>query len=1099
VRIGPCVPMRDYGDFLRRVQIYFRRGSKNDIATPQDAVRILAWFNRAVPPRAAYAGEPAWDVFAREVGRFDSPRYYVLVASELGAERPIDIGALGLVPWVAAFDFDPESDNRGLLAALKTVLQERRSIHIVTMKDRPTLNLRTGTYWYFVRGLAGREAIDVGGWREWQKQFAGALNEQLVRLAGACSPAPVTMIVLWNQPELLKYLRTQLESTLAAFGDLSNIVIISDDSSTVASVASDIGAVTVDMPLHHFCSGLKVSLAATDTDRSTRSIPTSSNVAFLLPAKDLRWLEEELELVALEAGQVPLRERDIGTDFLRGNEISWYELGIHSDVDRDLLSKVERQVRGDLESERTGRINLYHSPGAGGTTLAKRVLWDFHRDYPSVVLKSTNPPETAERLNYVASSSGKPVLVVVDGADVAQGQTDELYDQLRARHIPAVILQVVRRFSQPTEGQRSFFLRAELSSSEVYRFRSVYGKEQPACLPELDKLLVSSDIRYRTAFYFGLVAFEENFRGLEPHVKMRVDQLTPVQKKLLLFISLAHHYGQKPIPAQSFTAVLGLPKNRTLALDAALPSAALELLVRLESNKWRTVHDLVALEVLRQVLWPSSSDQRLWKQSLSQWAIEFAEFCRGSESVPSEEMLEVVRRCFVYRDNSELLGTERAGLNHFAPLIDDIPSREGALEVLRKLTDLYPDEAHFWAHLGRFHSLQRRDFLAAVECIDRALILQNKDHVLHHMRGMALRQQVYEEIEADHQLQQLIDLAKKSSESFAAARGLSPEDEHGYISEVQMLLRLLDYAGRKYAGNVLDYVGSHSADPFLREAFQQSEDLLERVRRNREGQGASQYEETCRAHLDRLYGRHDLALQTWDSLLSRKDTYAPPIRRQVVWTYLARRDRSWHKLDVREIDRIIDLLERNLREEPHIDSNLRLWVQAVRSSSKPPTIDSIIERVGYWRTNANSLEAVFYSYVLYALKAIEGSALAIDPANRFIEECRTRTRFNRNRTKSLEWLGKGTGVTRLVHHTQLGTWDRAKNFWDNTALLARLTGRIARIDAPQSGEIEIQGGLKAFFVPALGKYRKGRSENQAVSFYLGFSYEGLRGWEVRDA
>jgi len=369
------------------------------------------------------------------------------------------------------------------------------------------------------------------------------------------------------------------------------------------------------------------------------------------------------------------------------------------------------------------------------------------------------------------------------------------------------------------------------------------------------------------------------------------------------------------------------------------------------------------------------------------------------------------------------------------------------------------------------------------------------------MRGMALRQQVYDEIDAEHPFQQVIDLAKKASESFSAARGLSPEDEHGYISEVQMLLRLLDYAGRKYAGNVLDYISSSSADPFMREAFQQSEDLLERVRRNREGQGASPYEETCRAHLDRLYGRHELALQAWDGLLSRRDIYAPPIRRQLVWTYLARKDRSWQNLEPKEIDRIVDLLERNLREEPHVDSNLRLWVQAVRETSKPPTTESIIERVGYWRTNANSLEATFYSYVLYALQTIEGSALAIDLANRFIEECKTRTRFNRNRTKSLEWLGKGTGVTRLVHHTQLGNWDRAKNFWDKTALLVRLTGRIAKIDAAQAGQIEVQGGLKAFFVPALGKdrkYLKGQHENYAVSFYLGFSYDGLRAWEVRD-
>ena len=45
-RIGPCAPLRDYGrtgNFLRQRQIYFRRGSKNDVAGPEDAKSIFNW------------------------------------------------------------------------------------------------------------------------------------------------------------------------------------------------------------------------------------------------------------------------------------------------------------------------------------------------------------------------------------------------------------------------------------------------------------------------------------------------------------------------------------------------------------------------------------------------------------------------------------------------------------------------------------------------------------------------------------------------------------------------------------------------------------------------------------------------------------------------------------------------------------------------------------------------------------------------------------------------------------------------------------------------------------------------------------------------
>jgi tetratricopeptide (TPR) repeat protein len=478
--------------------------------------------------------------------------------------------------------------------------------------------------------------------------------------------------------------------------------------------------------------------------------------------------------------------------------------------------------------------------------------------------------------------------------------------------------------------------------------------------------------------------------------------------------------------------------------------------------------------------------------------MDFAELCRGSSPVPSDDMLEIVRRTFIYRDNIELLGTERSAGKQFSQLIQDIPSGEGSLQVLQKLTELYPEEAHFWAHLGRFYSVERKDYQSAIDCIGRAIDLDPKDSVLHHVKGMGLRQQVYEMIEKNGALSAVIGLGKQAGSSFGQARDLNPDDEHGYISEVQMLAKILDYAGRIHGGDVMGYLSSPNADPFLRDCLERAEDLLEVVRRNREGQGASRFEEDCRAKIDALYGRYERALQTWDNLLNRKDVYGPPVRRQIVWTYLARRGRSWDAIPVREVDRMVLLLEDNLKEEPASDTNLRLWVQAVRRSSYPPSLEAVIERITYWRARTDSLESSFYLYLLYALQAIEGSSLGRDSAIRFLEECRNKARFRRNRTKSFEWLGKDTGVSRLVHHSQLGEWQTDKDFWDNTAPLARLSGRIANIDAPQAGQIDTEGGLKAFFVPARGDYSRGRSENRAVTFFLGFSYDGLRAWEVKD-
>ncbi len=172
--------------------------------------------------------------------------------------------------------------------------------------------------------------------------------------------------------------------------------------------------------------------------------------------------------------------------------------------------------------------------------------------------------------------------------------------------------------------------------------------------------------------------------------------------------------------------------------------------------------------------------------------------------------------------------------------------------------------------------------------------------------------------------------------------GPNPDDEHGYISEAQMLIRLLEHAGRGVPNGVWGYMASPSADPWLREALQRAEGLLEMVRRSREGETGSTYEVSCRARIDALYGRHEKALQTWDNLLARPGVYGPPIRRQVVWAYLARRGRAWDELSAREADRIVELLEQNVREEPERESNLRLWVQAVRRATTAPSVERVI-------------------------------------------------------------------------------------------------------------------------------------------------------------
>ncbi len=1093
-RNGPSAPLRDCGHSLRQWQIYFRRGSKNDVATPADVVRIGTWFS-GVSQSEVRPADSAWDRLQEFTASYSATSFHVLVVSpdllELDA-----VATLGDLPWGAVIDFDPQSESHGVLSVMKARLSARRGLHLVTLSDALQPQLTGTTSWIFARGLHGRDStLSTGTPAQWRKTSRASLYAKIRDMAGRSGPQPAVVTVLWSAGGLHSPLRMVLEDCQSLFGDRLTIVFVTSDPAQLHPLPTEVDGHVVAGPMGHLLEGMGRLGVGGPIDAEGTYLPGQAGVPLEVPSATVTWLQEEIELVHLGLGRRAHGGGQIGTDFLRGAEIEWFELGLHVDIERDLFAKVSRQVRQDLQARRTHRINLYHAPGAGGTTLGRRLLWNFHDTYPCAIVRRAST-ETVERVFRIASTTELPAVLLVDGAEVSERQLDELFAALSVRHVPAVIVQVLRRFtSQATRG-RSFYLAAPLSDLESQRFLATYSNTSPGRRRELEQLVQNGEARHRSAFFFGLVAFHDDFLGLEPYVKSRLDQLTKVQQNVVGFVAIAHHYGHKPLPAQAFADQLGLPKNRPVDLASAL-APALDLLVETGSGTWRTAHDLIAYETVQQILMTGSHDRRTWNQQLSEWAREFAAFCRGSDPERSEALLEVARRVFIYRDNSELIGTERSATELFAQIIQDIPSPEGALEVLRFLTDVYAEEAHFWAHLGRFHSHNRRDWLRAIECIDRALAMDDEDSVLHHMKGMVLRASLYEAMSSPTSVGELVRIARRASESFERGRNLNPENEHGHISEAQMLIRLLEHAGRGFDDGVWGYMASSNADPWLREGLQRAEGLLELVRRSREGGSGSTYEASCRARIDAIYGRHDKAPQTWDNLLARPGIYGPPIRRQVVWAYLARRGRTWDGLTNREADRIVELLEQNIREEPDRESNLRLWVQGVRRATTPPSIERVIERVTYWRANSDSLDAVFYLYVMHALLCFEGFVTARDAVARFIEESRQKARIRRNRTVSSEWLGGGSSLRRLVHHSQLGEWDQAQQFWKDGGRLERVEGRIARILGPQAGELELTSGLRAFFVPGRGDFTRGQDENKQVSCFLGFSYEGLRAWEVK--
>lgn len=1110
--------LKDFSDrTLKKDGLYYREGSKNTEAikgSPKEQ-EIYKWFgDKGLINYSELNSYSPNEVLLSAMDKFDSDKYfYFLITSPLSKNNPIlPLKQFGLISWTFVVDFDPESQNSGLLSVCKDILESHQNINIVVKGDTPSIHAAYGTYWYFSAGLSGRNEtlLPDRHKKTWLKSYSGDFRKQIDRLSKALgNEKPIKILIVLENNLISDYLTTILDALVSTYQDNSSLIIVSPEKySAIENIAGEYDINFLQMPLLHLCQTFENCQKNYYFQKEGYSIPSSSGTPISIETKKIPWLKEEFEIIHLGVGNEISSENITSTNFLRGHEVSWNDLKYRHDADRDETIKLEKLITEGLKNRKHLRINLYHIPGAGGTTVARRILWNQHKEYPCIVLQGMkNSLETMVRLSHITEISQSSILLLIDGGLISDRQADALYEKIASSHLPVVMLQVLRKFELPPiekASRNTRTLNDKLSQSEKDKFYYLLSKEI-----EKNKIIsLQEELKNDcTPFSLGFLTFENDYKGIDNFIKYRLEGISEAHKSIIIFLSISYYYGQRGISPHWFCKLLNIPATRSVDLEKIFTSGIADLIIYDDIGKWRISHVIFAKKCLSYLLSPenfgNSNYDHIWKQNLTTLGKEFIAFCRGQnfEIPPTDESIEIMCRVFYFRDNNELLGTEKS---YFSNFIEDIIDINGQLSIFRFLTEMFPDEAQFWAHLGRFYSLTKKDSVDAINAIDRALDLNDDDPLIHHMKGMAIRQHIYnliynDKLDNKEFLHQIAQEAEKASLSFAKIRELNPIDEHGYISEVQMIVKVLNHAGKYFNNKPIDAITYINCPKWIRESLESAFYLLSEIRRIRQEDHRSKFEIDCQADLDVLNDNVEEALQKWNQLLesgkiSPSDKVS--IRRSIIYTRLKQADHKWSHLSVKHIKRVVELLEENLKYGKN-DKDLKLWLDAIRALPNPPHLEEILEKIAYWKANTGSLDAVYYLYTLQVLQVMSGSLTDLGNAEANIKECHERSRYRRKNNISFEWLGNGQGIKQLIHREGLGDWN--DGFWTHTTALKRVNGIISSIEGPAKGYIEIEGsGLKAFFVPGQ-YYKKGSFENKKVTCYLGFSHSGLRAWEVKEA
>lgn len=1039
--------------------------------------------------------------FWNDVGAFDPNRArYVLISD---VPHPSDDAvSLGQLPWSAVIDFDAASDGGGLFARASSALEQKRSI-------RPTglvsdeINFSNGTCWFFANGWDSRSESTPASLSAWRHSYLHRIRRLSTDLSHQSAPLPLCLVILSESGLYDDRIARTIEAIDEATSGTCQVSVLG----SADLIDDSIGYASYRVPASSFFRSVAALLGNSDATEQPTIPGSEGDVG--VPLRWLRNLQEDLDVLHsnILTEVAPLA----GDVFLRGGIPTWLDLDAGRDIRRpETEHPLASLVLDGLQGRGIHVVRLNHAPGAGGSTIARRVAWDLRRSYPVVVVRRIGRL-TAERLSDIYAKTGKPVLALFDG--IPEPQARDIFDTLNESSVPLVALFILRD-TEPTENDRldasrssSISVPSPMAPGDATRFFDVYSVEADDvdAVTRLRHLTNDRQMaRLRLPFFYGLVTFEQGFHGVERYVAAHLEAANHAERRLTRQAALVTRFSQQGIPNALFARLMAA-NGLSWQLDDLTGDTVFARLFLSDGSAVRLSHPIIADEVLRH----STRHDEEWRHAIADMAIDFIEETVRCSDPESEDLNRLFESIFIRRDS----WAPNQYRNTFSEIVRMIPTDVGRERLLRCLTRQVPDNPHYWNHLGR-HLLYARSpqFDQARACLKQAIEIDPGNGLHHHTFGMILRMETKDALrrlfrERDgnctpDEVLQLADGALDTAlESFKETRRLRPNDNHGFVTAIQMIFevaeRVLQSIGVSHIAEVGD---THpNAARWLWRRVGEAGSLLNEMEEKRGPSALGSYELACRNMLSSMHGDFEALITSWEGRLGSVDE-SIDLRRALANAYHSRAGRRWDLVPPDDARRVVDLMEANFAEGHYEGRDVLTWLRAVRSLPEFSFIDAV-DRLTTWALRDNANEAYYYLYVLQFIRWYLGLTRDERPIIDAIRE--TSERRVQRGWWSDEWLSHEPVWFPVVSALTQGRWNRnaSVQFFERPQGLARSRGTIVDLDgAPRIGRIRLERsvGLTAFFVPG-AQFRRATDLNQVVTFNLGFSYTGLRAWRVRRA
>lgn len=733
-------------------------------------------------------------------------KFILLLPSEYSLQQKSLADSLVMMPCSLICDLGIHNE-KDIASAINTDIWRNR-VHPVKTKD-DFIVASSMVNWYFCRGEENVGEQIAYDFKSWKVNKGKNLVDIFTNVAKKNNATHFFILNFIDEPKYAPYI---FEKFTTVFGDEScaknrcDIFSFTDN----AEVKKGLEQWAEDSIVSHkiFNITLEDFLHEVNSKSSMNNIgvtPTVTKAKIEISQEEvIMYKEAGIDVWGSYITDVPSKY-----DFYYGAEISWKELAADLDVKRSGYEKFKQNIISIINNpkQKTVTYTLKHHPGAGGTTMVRRLAYDLLKLSSEVEGFSCLPIflnfYNEKTYEYLLQLSEKKLendflIIIVEGGNVADENLNKLTIRLNSRQRNVIILRVFRTTKQNIQGGLNVTtLSSILNEEDVKLFVEKYSIKNGKPIfsqEEIDKGLEVVD--------FPLKLNDDiTSDRLNDYVSAFMDDMSEQLRLFTGYVAFVTYYADRPLNQNLVKGILDYNTSNW---------GAFEILKRLliqelddddkPSGCWRPRYQSFALPIINKV-WGMD-----WKLRVNKISTDFIMECKKNGTIGQWDK-DMLYSVFVLRRGSDFKEATEESRPKFAKLIQDVmDNNQRPEEIYNALIDTYPDDSIFLSHYGRFlyeqayvKNVPYNDelYTRAEDLISSAITISPNDDN-DHMKGMLYLRKIQSvgrclsaiKKDSSFDVYDFEDLIQKwmivAKESFESSIEKNPASPYGYTAQCQL-------------------------------------------------------------------------------------------------------------------------------------------------------------------------------------------------------------------------------------------------------------------------------------------------------------------------